>query len=201
MTEFTRTLTGFRRAPTYHGDTLQKIAARELGSASLWYRLIYINELRSPYITDNPGLAGPGVLLTGQTILLPASGPASARPGQPESVFGADVRVDSGRISVESGDLAVVSGPDNLGQALRHRLLTRRGELLFHLAYGCSVRQVLGRKGNARSLTSAGMVKRALLRDTRVRRVISASASLSGDVLSVAARVETFDSNELGVTV
>ena len=50
-------------------------------------------------------------------------------------------------LATEGGDLAAISGRDNLAQALTLRLLTPRGELaeLGHPDYGCRLHELIGR--------------------------------------------------------
>ena len=48
MSVFDRELTGYRYASTNHGDTIQQVAFRELGDASRWAELVWINDLLPP---------------------------------------------------------------------------------------------------------------------------------------------------------
>ncbi|HET8550954.1 MAG TPA: hypothetical protein VFM97_00580 [Gammaproteobacteria bacterium] len=197
---FTRTVSGFRRVPTLHGDTLQKIAARELGDATQWYRLIYLNGLHAPYITDDPAQAGNGVILAGDTILLPAAGNAAIRSNDPDNVYGDDIALAGGRLRVENGDLAIVGGVANVSQALSNRVRTQQGELRFHPRYGCSARQLIGHKNGPGALAAAGFVKRSLATDYRVRRVPDARATVEGDAVRIAATVEVVTGEQLEVS-
>ncbi|HET7675827.1 MAG TPA: hypothetical protein VFL54_09925 [Gammaproteobacteria bacterium] len=196
---FTRTVSGFRRVPTLHGDTLQRIAARELGDAALWYRLIYLNGLRAPYITDDPAQAGKGVILAGDTILLPAAGQSAIQSPDPDNVYGDDITLADGRIGVKNGDMAIVSGIGNLTQALSNRIQTRQGELQRHPRYGCALHQLIGQANNVNALAAAGLLKRSLQSDYRVRRVAAARASVAGDAVRAKATVEAVTGEQIGV--
>jgi predicted Zn-dependent protease len=44
-----RPLNGFRLVEIKYGDTLQELAARELGDANKWRDIIAINDLLPPY--------------------------------------------------------------------------------------------------------------------------------------------------------
>lgn len=47
-------MTNVRTAIVQEGDTLERVALRELGSARQWQQLAEINTLRHPYISSNP---------------------------------------------------------------------------------------------------------------------------------------------------
>ncbi len=199
-TSLQTTAPAYSAVPTRRGDTLQKIALREMGDATQWYQLVYLNNLSYPFITDDAALAGHGVLLTGSTILVPVS--SAPQPiTNPDVIYGQDVALSDGFLSTNNGDMAIAAGLPNLEQALVNRVNTDAGELVFHPDYGCSVKQVLGTKGTSRLLAAAAFVKRALLQDTRITSVPSATVTLSGGVMGVAATAETVTSVPVGVTI
>lgn len=196
-----RTLDGFRYVQTYRGDTLQRVAAREMGDASRWFELADINGLIPPYITDDPELVSAGVMLSGDTLLVPATGRSGVADGG-LSPFGSDIALSRGELSVDEGDLSIVSGVPNLVQSLAHRLQTDPGDILFHARYGCAARSVVGKvNGPTSAMLAAGFVKRAILSDSRVAGVRSATVRISGDVLSVEAEAETVDGNTVSLEV
>lgn len=190
-TVFDRPLNGYRFIETRRCDTLQLIAARELGDASRWPELIAYNGLVHPYITDDEALAVNGVLLSGSMILVPAAAPAISSTTDPEKVFGTDVYLENGKVAVSDGDFDLVSGLSNFGQAIRHRIETERGELIFHTDYGSFVRRLIGAaNGPTAALLAAQYAKAAVLADQRVRNVVSSTADVSGDVVNVSVVVE-----------
>lgn len=194
MSYFDRPMVGFRYADTFRGDTLQRIAARELGDASRWTDLISFNKLVSPFVTDDPSEASATVLLTGQPILVPAPSPVVTSAANPEAVFERDVKLDAGGLlSVGAdGDFAVASGRENLKQAISMRVRTELGELLLHLGYGCDVRRLIGKvNGPTKRLIGARTVSTAVELDPRVSRVTRAVATVAGDVMSVEVVAET----------
>jgi phage baseplate assembly protein W len=185
-TAFDRPLYGYRFVEIQYGDTLQAIAVRELGDASRWHDLISLNSLVPPYITDDPAQAGPGVLLSGSLITVPAPKPVISSTTQADEVFGADVRLDQGRLATANGDFDIVSGRDNLRQALKNVIETDRGELLFHSGYGSKVRRLIGTvAGPTSALLAAQYAKAAVRADSRVQSVTNSTATASGDVVSV----------------
>lgn len=176
----------YRNTETQYGDTMQRIALRELGDAKRWVEIVRLNKLRPPYLVDAAEDVRPGVLRTGSRILLPVEQGSTAENGR--DAYLDDVALTAGVLSVENGDLAIVSGVDNLSQALSHRIRVMKRELLMHEDYGCWVRSLLGqgaRPGNAR--LAEFYVRSSLLEDPRVAAVDSIKAEVVGDRISVLA--------------
>lgn len=185
-----RALVGYRLVETLYDDTLQAIALRELGDAARWPELVAINNLRPPYLSALP--SRDGVLQYGQMLRVPAAQVTVNTEASPDQVFGIDVALDSsGAITADAGDLALVSGVDNLAAALRHRLDTDTGELMFHPGYGSRVRQVIGAvNGPTAAILAASYARDAVSADPRVDRIVSAKANVSGDGVSVTVSAE-----------
>jgi phage baseplate assembly protein W/LysM repeat protein len=198
---FTKTLKGYRKVETQRGDTLQKIAARELSDASQWPNLATLNNLVPPYITDDPTQAGVGVVVSGTPLIVPAPAPAPSAVSDPNTIFGTDALLSgsgSGAawngllVATEDGDIETVAGVPNLAQALQNVLITEPGELLFHLLYGCKIYQLLGAgNGPIAGQLGAGFVAQALKSDTRISDVENATATITLDQLSVSAAAIT----------
>lgn len=193
MSEFDRTLVGYRLADILHGETLQLVAARELGDPARWVDLANINNLLPPYITDDPALASSRVLLSGSVIVVPAQAPVSqnATSTDPDDVYELDMGIVSGDLGAdENGDFLVFTGRENLRQALVHRVITDRGELLWHPEYGTLIRSLIGVvNGPTASTLAAKYVEATLRADSRVREVPSVIAEVSGDIIRVSATV------------
>ena len=100
--------------------------------------------------------------------------------------YGSDLQLDrrqieyicSDRQGVElgyaRGDLVLVSGKDNIAQAIINRLLTRRGELagLGHPDYGSRLFQLIGEPQNARSQALAELyIRECLAQDPRIDEI------------------------------
>jgi phage baseplate assembly protein W len=76
----------------------------------------------------------------------------------------------------EFGDLEVVSGPFNLGQAIVDRLRTRKGELeeLGHPDYGSRLFEVIGQPNNERTrVLVRSFIQEALRQEPRVREILN----------------------------
>ena len=195
MTDFTREMPQYRYASIHYGDDIQRVASRELGSANRWPELAWLNDLRAPYITDDPQRAGDGVLLSGGFVKVPAPAATSPRSTDDGQIFERDCLMVNRQLQITAGgDLAVVSGASNLSQQLRHRINTPRGQARRNPEYGCLVHRLIGKVGGpAASLLGAEYVKAALLADYRVSRVTSSVASVQGDVVRVQAGVVAID--------
>lgn len=192
--------TGYKTVQTLHGDTLQRVAARELGDASLWPGIAYLNGLAPPYLTDDPAQVAEGVRLTGSRLLVPVDAPVAPADVGTRDPFGSDVRLNKGLLTVEGGDLALVSGVDNLRQALGHVVVTEPGELLFHPRYGCGLRRFIGASNSrANALVAGGLVKRALGADHRVVSVREATTEINGAVLRIEATAVAVDGSTIEV--
>jgi phage baseplate assembly protein W len=190
-TPFDRPLAGYRFVQTEHGDTLQKVAARYLGDASLWTEIIVLNQMVPPYLTDDPSAATAGVFLNGSYITIPASAPG-ASTSDPAAVFGRDILLTGGVLTVVNGDLALVDGVDNLNQALQNLLQTDQGELLFHQDYGTLIRMLIGTKnGPTAALLAAEYAKDPIAADPRISDVSGATGIPVGDGLQVVVQAVT----------
>lgn len=201
MTDFTRPITGFRFVRTQHGDTLRAVALRELGDASAWAQLIWLNKLVPPYLTDDLALVRDGVLLTGSTIKVPSASADVDAGVFPDEVFQADCQLERGAFQFANGDFALVSGRANLRQALSHRIVTNHGELMHHPRYGANLGRLIGSlSGPVRALVAADYVEEALLAESRVKEVASVTATTQGDRLSVSAEVVPITGVNLNVT-
>lgn len=190
MSEFERPLPSYRLAEINFGDDLQAVAAREMGDANRWPELVWLNALSHPFITSDPRQAGPGVLLAGALIKIPAPAGVYTDDAERGQVYERDCAMRNRLLSVdESGDLAVVTGADNLRQQLQHRLDTPRGQARRHPEYGNLQYRLKGKvAGPAAARLAAEYVKSALKADYRVARVAYSTAEVQGDTTRVTAR-------------
>ena len=178
---------GWRTDIIKHGDTLQKIALRNLGTAARWWDISGLNNLVPPYIADT---ASQGVLAYGQTILIPVVQPDSiATPPDP---FLTDLALDTdGFLVVVNGDLATVSQDDNLKQSLGMRVQVGKLSMLFHPEYGSWVDSLVGSINTAALAQLAEFyATSAMIEDPRVQSVLSINGSLLNDTITLHALVQ-----------
>ena len=174
MSDFERALPPCRIVETHWNDDLQSVAERELGDANRWPELVWINALVHPYIVRDERLVRPGVLLAGSIIKVPAPRGLSTDDGARGQVYERDcAMVDRKLQATETGDLAVVSGADNLRQQLVHRVVTPRGQARRHPTYGNMTPRLLGK--------------------VNVEKVEFSRAEVVGDVIRITARAIAVD--------
>lgn len=202
MSDFERQQPEFRIVETHYGDDLPTIAFREMGDGNRWVDLIWLNDLVPPYITDDPRLAGNGVLLTGSIIKIPAPvGLWSGNEADLERIYAKDVKLTGKQIVAgHGGDLQVVSGVDNLHQQLSHIVVTPRGQAKRHPDYGCMIWRLIGKaNGPTAGLLGAEYVRSALRSDYRVLSVDESKTTISGDSLRITAKVVATDGNTVEI--
>lgn len=188
-----REIQGFRFVETQRGDTMQRLAARELGDASRWPEIVSYNNLVPPFITDDEVLAVDGVILTGQPVMVPAPVAVVDAATNPNATFLIDVKLQNGLIDAdESGDMLLCEGLANLRQALIHRVVTPRTELMYHPEYGSLIKRLIGTvNGPTANLLAAQYAKSAVESDPRVQVVSRSEAEVVGDVIRVSVQAET----------
>ena len=122
----------------------------------------------------------------------------------PSSLFKNDVALTfDGHLGDDGlGDFNVAAGVPNLNQALVNRILVERGELNFHLTYGCGVRKLIGKKATpALYGLAARYVRQTLLEDPRVVKVTDVQVSIVGDAMAVSAQCEAISGISIPVKV
>jgi len=170
------------------GETIRTIAQRTLGSSNEWKVLVLLNNLKAPYISasgDGVNVLRPGDLIlypvTSQNMTNITSGSKILSANLVEDTYGTDLklRVSKGfgaqvvyDLAVgQTGDLATVTGIDNMKQAVTCIIACEQGELSLHPQYGFQF--PLGTKAKANSLLNFHINARAsLLRDKRIDKVI-----------------------------
>lgn len=201
MADFEREMPSYRLAETHAGDTLQRVAAREMGDANRWNELVWINNLTYPYLTDVPEEACDAVLLTGSMIRIPAPTGINTDATERAQIYERDCKMVKRRLVDDGkGDIAVVAGTDNLTQQLKHRIDTPRGQLVRHPEYGCLVWLLQGKvTGPTASLLGAQYVKAALQADYRVSSVTNSTAQVDGDATRITATAEAIAGGKVDI--
>lgn len=181
------------------GDTIEAVSLTTLGDSKYWKSIAEFNGLAYPYITDivpqpdktlGPGqsIAIPNALLasvTGNLIL----GSMSPNNQSVDFALGTDFALDSnGDIVFENGDIKLISGIQNMKQAMFLKLNIRRGELVSHAHYGMA--DLKGyRTTSLLAAKAAAEFHDTILSDARVAELKNASVNISGDTLNYSAEV------------
>jgi phage baseplate assembly protein W len=121
-------------------------------------------------------------------------------------LFGADLALHEPAggldlVAARGGDLALAEGNDNIVQALRLRLMVRRGELapLGIPSYGSRLHELLGERHNQRLRVMAMAFARAAVeQDPRVKKVLAVQAHSAGgdrETLRLTLDIELITSN------
>lgn len=192
MTQHTRSVRVIPR------DTLRRLAFRELGDAGRADELAGLNRLRYPYIiqSDDEANRQPGTLIWGDWIRVPVGSPQYVPQTEPE-IFGCDLALTGGVLSILDGDLVCLSGIPNFSQALSLRLSTPLGEATCHPRYGSVLSALVGSKNlPVAQLLAVGFASECVKQDPRVGKVGRVSSQASGDTLRVSMRVVGTETNE-----
>jgi phage baseplate assembly protein W len=179
----------------HYGDTLQAIAARELGDWTRWQELAELNRLRWPFLhslgltaSDDESIPGDirRVLNVGDRLRLPIQDDAGQEgPNLSVTPFGVD-------LSEDGPARELLRGLDNLQAALQRRLRTPLGYLPHHPEYGSRLRSFIGQPLNlALVLDVRAEVQRVLSLDARVSVVQNVAVDVQEDALVVTALCET----------
>ncbi|UOF90757.1 DUF2634 domain-containing protein [Fodinisporobacter ferrooxydans] len=126
------------------------------------------------------------VLRTGDTLLYPAN--QFQNNGQTQTystIFGTDWSLDdNGFLMRSNGDIATVSGVDNLKQALKLRLQTELGALMLHPDYGSELFSILGEAGQTYFIGLAKhYITECAKQDIRVRDAQLSNVTFQNDSL------------------
>lgn len=199
---FTKELKGFREVDTRVGDSIQKVALRELSDTGRWYEIVNLNGLLPPYITNDINFVSETVILAGNTIKIPSNNPNISAETEINDIFGTDIELNKGRLEVENGDIKTVSKTNNLVQALKHRVVTEPGELLFYPLYGCDVHSLIGEStAPVNALVAKGFVERAIKRDRRVNTINKSVVKVEGDSIAIEVEAEAVNGREFLVSI
>jgi LysM repeat protein/phage baseplate assembly protein W len=135
------------------------------------------------------------VIQPGQTILIPSNIQSSSfiklngsASSDPNIYLGQDLLLDiSGNLSGDStGDLSGVSGVANLTQALKNRLSTELGELVYYPQYGNVALDYIGSvSSSALAILCNSKVSSTLMQDPRVNSISNITTTVTGDILTI----------------
>lgn len=185
--DFEKDLQGYTYVAVNWGETIKKFSLRVLGTAERWIDIVSLNNLRYPYLSET---GGKQVAKYGDMLMVPSSQEKTETHSDPDYIFGIDIRLENGRFRISDGAIQTISGVKNFVQAIRHRVQTDTKELMYHPDYGCRVREVIGiPNSHSAGMMAAAFVKGAIRSDVRTDAVQSCTASMSGDVIAIDAKV------------
>jgi phage baseplate assembly protein W len=201
MSEFEREQPSYRIAQTRYGDSLQDVAAREIGDANKWPELIWLNDLQPPYLTDDPAQVSTSVLLAGSIIKVPAPVGVANPSANPNQIYERDCLLKRKMLQADgSGDLMIVTGTKNLKQQLEHAIATPKGQAQRHSEYGCMAHHLIGKvTGSPTTMLGAEYVKSTLEADYRISSVLYAEVEVVGDVVNITAAAESISGAKVDV--
>lgn len=179
------------------GLTMEKMAQAELGDSSRWGEIAEVNGLLSPYISTDPNDSRDYVLKPGDKVLIPtqvSSGFSQAPPvgeikttvglSEVEKSLASDLKLTPkfDLALTSSGDFDVVSGYQNMAQAVLLKLGYEKGELMRYPELGAGI--IPGVKFPDLDTIKDG-VTNTLLQDSRVEGVQNLTLQRDSDGLFV----------------
>lgn len=179
------------------GMTIERLAQKLLGDSLRWGEIAEVNNLKSPYISEDVNESRDGVLKPGDNILIPipvTNGFSRVPTGKDnkltvnmselEKSLGVDLKIDADfdLILTSSGDLEITAGADNMGQAVIIKLSYEPGELIRYPELGAGI--LIGTKFPAIGDIKDG-VTNTLLQDSRVEQIIDPAILRDGDALTL----------------
>jgi hypothetical protein len=186
-----------RQVTLIAGQSLERLAQRELGDSTRWGEIVEINGLKAPYVSDDPNESRDGVLKAGSNILIPApvtSGFSQAPEGREnkltkgmsslEKNLGVDLKVDKNfdLMLSSSGDFELVAGADNMSQATILKLSYEPGEVMLYPTLGAGV--AVGHKFPKVEDISE-RITTSLLQDPRISKVTDLALTRDGSALTI----------------
>lgn len=169
------------------GITLERLAQQELGDSTRWGEIVEVNNLKSPYISDDPQESRDGVLRAGSNILIPTpvqNGFSQVPVGKVnkltsgmselEKSLGVDFKLDKNfdLVLSSSGDLEIIAGADNMSQAVMLKLSYEPGEVMLYPELGAGIQ--IGKKFPPIE-DIKDRVTNSLLQDSRIQKVADLS--------------------------
>jgi hypothetical protein len=133
---------------------IERIALEHLGDLNRWVEIVELNDLRAPFITQDPQDTRSNILKPGDSFLIPQPiiNGFSEVPNTLVNHLTKDLDVVEKSLGVDfevtkefdlvlsnSGDISLVAGVQNLAQAIVLKLGYEKGELIEHPSLGVGV--------------------------------------------------------------
>lgn len=106
--------------------------------------------------------------------------------------YGSDIKIDNGNIAVRNGDLDIISGSNNLNQAISNRINTTINTRIRIPGYG--IKSSIGEQSFTNYLLSS--IEDTVLMDPRVKTVDSVNINGAGDSLEVSITYTDINGNK-----
>lgn len=176
---------------------LERLALKYLGNSTRWPEIAELNGLTAPFVTQDVSDTDPNVAKPGRSILIPAPTtfgfselpvakdiPSTVNLTKLEKSLGTDFKLtpDFDLDLGNDGDIKVVSGADNMGQAVVLKLAYEKNELIKHPSLGLSM-QVGGKLRPINEYKDD--IIRTLTQDTRVENIKNLSLVQENSSLSM----------------
>jgi hypothetical protein len=163
------------------GESLLDLARRIYGALDRWQEIADLNGWQSATRTASgrPARAGDVVLIEQPPAVDTGEGVAGP------DIYRTDLKITAaGALELTpGGDLATISGPPNIEQALRLRTQTKQGEHAHAPRYGLP--RAIGRRITATTSGQlAAIVREQITQDPRIERVSRFEVSDNGDALA-----------------
>lgn len=121
-----------------------------------------------------------------------------------DEVFKRDIAFKGDFVLTPTGDIDVISGLENLKQALFHRIITSPGSLVHRPTYGVGIKDYLNGPASLSLQTElARRIQEQLILDPRVEEVLGVGFSFTDsrpDLTRIVVRVKPRGYDELGFT-
>ena len=190
-----------KAADVFPNDNIHTLATRLLGHPGKFPILVAANSLNPPYISKSGGI---GVLKPGDKILYPEATNLTSKVNNTgnltqksvnDTIYGTDLKLypssKTGKLDLalsQTGSVALVSGVDNVVQAITLKFATENGELPRHPQYGAAAR--IGSKATPATLAGIRLdTEHTLMSDPRVAGISSLNFVAKEDVLFTSAKI------------
>ena len=181
---------------TVKGDeTLQSIALDTLGDSDLWI-----------YIADVNNIGGNDDISAGDQIYIPRASASDEEDTRDSFIitedtnrdpYGADIRLDDdGNLVVAaSNDVSIITGLENIMQAVDMRLATIQGSLIKQTAFG--ILAGAGLAGTALTMSYLRMsIRGSLLEDPRIADIKNLRISWASDIIQASMDISVIGYDE-----
>lgn len=176
------------------GNSLYDVAAQVVGDITVWPQLAAANDWVSPYLDARGAVPAAGAQVNIPVALL-VNTPGVNLQQTFNAPLLADLQLSNGDLLM-TDDIQLISGEDNLVQAVVQRVSTTQGEQLAWANYG-----VYRAQDDFGATILAVDLAGQLLQDPRVLAISELSTQLNGDMLDVKLQITPVSAEAITLTV